>query len=418
MNDRIPPSDIDVERAVLSAMLKGSSISISADDFYLEAHRNIYKAMRKHGNDIVLLLRDTSVDAKYVNDAMETVVTTANIPEYVSIIKEFASKRRIMSLGGNLMNMGYNGSTPVEMAVMAKGILDVEFQSAQPDIDLPGEYLKRYEKIANGDIELNEFPVGIHSYTKRFGNFSRSHLHVIGADSKMGKTTLAFSMAASFFNAGKTGLIFEREKNRFKTIDKFYQGAKGRIPKYTKDSIGDMVQFLALIRDRWGMHIRDRWMSLDEMIAEVERINPDFIILDTIQSMVDGIGESNRPDLYFGTIARKFESFARDGDRLVILISQLGGDCASKQRRPRVGDLRESKQIREAADTIDLLYWERMYKEDAEFPNVMELNRAYNRDGAPATRLLLRFDPSKAYYGDLDAEERTRYNNYISGTRD
>ena len=110
---RVPPHDLDAERAVIGAMLVSETAvaavaeRLAAEDFYSEVHRIIYGAMMRlysRGEPIDQLtltneLRSVNEFERiggrpYVFQIVESVPTAANAARYADIVRGKALLRR------------------------------------------------------------------------------------------------------------------------------------------------------------------------------------------------------------------------------------------------------------------------------------------------------------------------------------
>lgn len=126
---RLPPQDIENERAVLGAMmLDSSSIAIvipilKSDDFYKIAHQQIYQVLidlYSHGETPDLLVLKTALESKnmletvggiaYVSTLTDTVPSTANIEYYAKTVLEASIKRRLIRVSNKILGDSYNKS--------------------------------------------------------------------------------------------------------------------------------------------------------------------------------------------------------------------------------------------------------------------------------------------------------------------
>src|SRR3712207_6828940 len=118
---RVPPHDLDAERAVIGAMLVSETAvsavaeRLTAEDFYSEVHRIIYSAMTRlysRGDPIDQLtltneLRtvgelDKVGGRAYVFQIVESVPTAANAGRYAEIVRGKALLREIIDVGSRI----------------------------------------------------------------------------------------------------------------------------------------------------------------------------------------------------------------------------------------------------------------------------------------------------------------------------
>src|ERR687898_367715 len=118
---RVPPHDLDAERAVIGAMLVSETAvaavaeRLAAEDFYSEVHRIIYGAMMRlysRGEPIDQLtltneLRSVNEFERiggrpYVFQIVESVPTAANAGRYADIVRGKALLRAIIDVGSRI----------------------------------------------------------------------------------------------------------------------------------------------------------------------------------------------------------------------------------------------------------------------------------------------------------------------------
>jgi len=126
--DSAPPHDVDAERAVigsvllLPALLAEVETLVGSDDFYVEAHRILFRVMielARRGDPIDTTLicnelkRRTDYDrvggAPYLAEVLQSVPTAANAKYYAGIVREHACKRDIRRVGEQAIRASANG---------------------------------------------------------------------------------------------------------------------------------------------------------------------------------------------------------------------------------------------------------------------------------------------------------------------
>ncbi|MGA3326521.1 MAG: DnaB-like helicase N-terminal domain-containing protein [Terriglobia bacterium] len=138
------PHNLEAERALLGSILLGPEALptvvkiLGTYDFYSEAHRITFAKMlwlaeRKTTIDLVTLSEEISKDgllekaggAAYLSALTDGVPigTTAAVPEYCRIIKEYAQKRDILRDGYELSQQVAEGAPPEEIAAQAEKLV-------------------------------------------------------------------------------------------------------------------------------------------------------------------------------------------------------------------------------------------------------------------------------------------------------
>jgi hypothetical protein len=126
---RVPPHDIEAEQAVLGAILihnpaiKEILETVGADDFYREAHREIYRCMFSLAQDDIAIdpvtLKDILTQrgkfeavggSAYVAELARVVPAPSAIAHYARIVREKAVRRRIASGASQIALAAYDSS--------------------------------------------------------------------------------------------------------------------------------------------------------------------------------------------------------------------------------------------------------------------------------------------------------------------
>ncbi|HUY18679.1 MAG TPA: DnaB-like helicase N-terminal domain-containing protein [Candidatus Binataceae bacterium] len=194
--------DLDAEQSVLGAVLldnealKHAVENLRSDDFYRDAHREIFRAMveladRNRPIDAITLanalttktLLETIGGGAYIAELAACVPTAANIAHYARIVRDKAVLRRLASIGIDIANHTYNAGGD------ANGIIDsaldriAGLRRSQPAAAVLGT-------IAS---DVRERPVD----WLWLGYIPRGTLVVFEGDPGKGKSTLITTLAAN-----------------------------------------------------------------------------------------------------------------------------------------------------------------------------------------------------------------------------
>lgn len=130
-----------------------------------------------------------------------------------------------------------------------------------------------------------------------------------------------------------------------------------------------------------------------------------LVIVDYLQLL----GSSNRPENRTQEVAafsRGLKRLAMDLRVPVIALSQLNRAVEGRaDKRPNLGDLRDSGSIEQDADIVALLYREEYYKPDKEaVKGLAELNVAKQRNGPTGTIALTFIGKYATFENPMPAE--------------
>ncbi|MBD3183563.1 replicative DNA helicase, partial [Candidatus Poribacteria bacterium] len=139
--DKVPPQNIDAERAVLGAMLLSDGgkeaiprvIEILGDNpnnscFYRAAHQKIYAAIlnlfdRGEPADLLTVTRElektddleAAGGVPYLDEMIDSVPTAANVDYYAKMVKDEAVRRNLIYASAQIYNESFNDSEDVEI---------------------------------------------------------------------------------------------------------------------------------------------------------------------------------------------------------------------------------------------------------------------------------------------------------------
>ena len=106
----------------------------------------------------------------------------------------------------------------------------------------------------------------------------------------------------------------------------------------------------------------------------------DLIVVDYLQLMQSSSGDNRQQEI--AEISRNLKNLARELRVPILALSQLNRAAEAREdKRPRLGDLRESGAIEQDADIVMMLYRDDYYNPGTEIPGVAEVNIVKNRSG-------------------------------------
>ncbi|MEX1011513.1 MAG: replicative DNA helicase [Balneolaceae bacterium] len=380
---RVPPQAIEVEEAVLGAMLiehEAATIALQMlrpDDFYKPAHRHIFETISElyeRDNPLDLLtveneLRDKKLldsvgGGGYLSDLTRAVSSSANIDFHAQIIAEKAIKRNLILNCTEIIKNAYDTTTEALEVLDAaeQRIFDLSNTktraNAQPIGDILKDTLQYLEEIRGKPSGITGVPTGL-DVDKLTSGFQPGDLVIIAARPSMGKTAFMLSAAR---NAAlhvdeqlQTNVaIFSLEMSNQSLVQRLLtmearidaQTARsGRLKdeefKRLIDAASRLFTARLFIDDTPGL-------SIMELRTKCRRLKSEhdigMIIVDYLQLMTAQTRDNSNREQEIATISRGLKALAKDLKVPVIALSQLsraveqrGGD-----KRPQLSDLRES----------------------------------------------------------------------------
>lgn len=431
---RIPPQDIDAEKALLgSIMVRPIGIhdimdSVRPETFYVEKHGMIYKEMLDLTNksepiDLVSLttkLRerkviDTVGGVDYLNELVMMVPASTNITHYADIVTKKSSLRNLISAGDDISEMGYMEGEEIEDVLdqAEKKVLDVTNNSGRVQKfvtarEILPETFETIQKLADNKHELRGVPSGFKHLDDKLAGFQKSDLIILAARPSMGKTSFALDIARkAALNHNVPVGIFSLEMSAMSLMDRLLSAESGvdnwkmKTGNLREQDWLDLTEAMSrlqkapiLIDDQAGNSILKMRSTARRMKMEhgLGLIIVDYLQLITttknFDSMVNQVTE----------ISRALKGLARELNVPVIALSQLSREVEKRGGRPRLSDLRDSGSIEQDADVVMFIH-----RDKESESQIAEILIEKHRNGATGMIELI-FDGTKTTF--IEVEKR------------
>lgn len=445
---RIPPQNLDAERALLgSIMLKPDSIHDVSDrvdksSFYSEKHRIIFDTMRDlatKSTPIDLLsitsrlkekkLLDKVGGSSYVSELLEAVPSAANIEHYAEIVQKKSKMRHLIEASEFISSLGYEEASELDELLdkAEKKIFEVtniKSNKTFTDIkDTLGEAWERIDEMHKAGDGLRGIPTGFKGLDAKLSGLQKSDLIILAARPSMGKTSLALDIArqAALANNISVG-IFSLEMSAQQLIDRMLatearvDSWKLRTGKLTNEEDFDRIRDALSSLSKAPIYVDDTpGTNILTMRAMARRLKTEkdlgLIIVDYLQLMSPTQSKnSDNVVQQITEISRSLKGLARELDVPVLALSQLSRAVESRGGSPRLSDLRDSGSIEQDADVVMFIHNPTKYsKDEDEKSNVTQILIEKHRNG-PTGMVELFFDSTKSSFKDMDNSD---YNSSI-----
>ena len=444
MDVRIPPHNLDAEKAVLGALLTNGSNSgavvdtvtsiLKSEDFYRDAHRIIYDAILEivHANktaDFITvgeeLDRRKRLDAvgglAYITSLANESVSY-NVEEHAKIISEKAQLRRLIDAGNKIVGMTYAGEDePTTILNKAEQmVLDVSGQtqsesSFAPISEIVLSNLDKLNALQQHDGAITGVPTGFKDVDHVFNGLQKSDLILVAARPAMGKTAFTLNIAQNVTMLyDKTVAFFSLEMGKEQLVGRILSSVAGVSSEKLRRANMDPADWEKVIAaaDRMSkskLFIDDTpGLTVQDMRSKLRRLKVehglDLVIVDYIQLMQgrnSGKGSENRQQ-EVSEISRNLKLIAREFNVPLIALSQLSRSVESRpDKRPVLSDLRESGSLEQDADIVIFLYRDKYYDENSEKGDNAEVLIRKHRNGSVGT-VELRFVGEFTQFKDVE----------------
>tara|TARA_B100000963_G_scaffold341991_1_gene342355 strand:+ start:30883 stop:32406 length:1524 start_codon:yes stop_codon:yes gene_type:complete len=399
---KLPPQAIDLEEAVLSAMLidkKGVDEVIdflSPEVFYKDSNKIIFETIQSLFQDsepIDLLTVSSRLRKKklldkvggdfYLIQLTKKVSTSAHIEFHARIIQQKYIQRSLIKISNEIIFDSYQDSVDVfELLDEAESKLyDITQgnikKSAISSQNLVLQAKKRIEEISKKD-GLSGVPSGFEKIDLITSGWQPSDLIIIAARPGMGKTALTLSMARNISVVNDFPVaFFSLEMSSVQLITRLISSETGlsseklrtgKLANHEWEQLNVKVNSL----EKAPLYVDDTpSLSIFDLRAKARRLSSQhgikLIIIDYLQLMTTGMAnKSGNREQEISTISRNLKSLAKELDLPIIALSQLSRavETRSGTKRPLLSDLRESGAIEQDADIVSFIYRPEYYGMD------------------------------------------------------
>ncbi|MEX2605672.1 MAG: replicative DNA helicase [Gracilimonas sp.] len=394
---RIPPQAVEVEEAVLGAMLiehGAATIALQMlkpTDFYKTANRHIFETLSnlyERDNPLDLLtveneLKDNNLldicgGTTYLSDLTRSVSSSANIEYHAQIIIEKAIKRNLILTSNDVIKESYDTTTDAYDVLdhAEQSIFDLSNQKSRstaiPVEKLLKDTLSYLEDLRGKEYGITGVPSGLVVDDMTAG-WQKGDLVIIAARPSMGKTAFVLTAARNAAlhpdeNLRTPIALFSLEMSNQSLVQRLLtMEARVRADEARKGTLKD-EDFRRLIDAASRLFSADIYIddtpgiSLMELRTKCRRLKSEkgigLIIVDYLQLMQSSAKDIGSREQEIASISRGLKGLAKELDVPVIALSQLsraveqrGGD-----KRPQLSDLRESGSIEQDADIVMFLY--------------------------------------------------------------
>jgi replicative DNA helicase len=446
--DRLPPQSLEAEQSVLGAVLidRETIIEIAEflrpEDFYRQAHANVYKAMlelfeRREPVDLVTvaeaLERNEELEQiggrAYLSNLSNQTPTAVHAVQYARIVERKAILRNLIGAAGKIAGIGYEDPAEIQEAIdraeselftvsnrritAGFSVLKELLHAAYDRLDYLHAHRGELNGVASGFTDLDALTTG----------FQKSDLIVVAARPSVGKTSFALNVAEHVaVREHKSVGVFSLEMSKEQLVLRLLSSVANIDSKRLRTGFLEELDFARIAPamndlSEAALYIDDTPnITSMELRTKARRLQAesglDLVIVDYLQLMqaTTTNRDANRVQ-EVSEISRGLKALARELSVPVIALSQLSRQPEMREsKEPRLSDLRESGAIEQDADLVVFLYREKDKppgEDDQTDGEVINVKLAKHRNG-PTGDIQLWFRKSQtrfqSYAGQRYAE--------------
>ncbi|MCX6639222.1 MAG: replicative DNA helicase [bacterium] len=431
--DRVPPHDVEIEMAVLGAMMldqEAASRAIEILDetcFFKEIHAKIFLAAQKlyTRNDPVdsvtlanVLKSERALEeiggAAYLAELVGRVASPANAEHHARIVLRKALLRKLIHACTRSIERSYG--EPDEVDELLDSVENEIFHLMQfrraggfrPLSALMLEAQDRLENVRVGHKGVTGVHSGFDDLDKITAGWQRGDMIVIAGRPSMGKTAFSLNLArnAAVDHQVPVG-FFSLEMASHQLALRLMCSEAGVDSARVRSGTLDASKWSLLTTKTGKLYeapiFIDDTPSLSplELRGRARRMKTEkkigMIVIDYIGLMDIPNKKIESQQQKIAEISRNLKALAKDLDVPVIVLSQLSRAVETRggDKRPILSDLRDSGAIEQDADVVIFLYREGVYDSKSDASDVdlslTEVHVAKQRNG-PLGMVTLRLD--------------------------
>ena len=396
----------EVEQNILGCMLVFKECAryvreIDESEFYNSLHKKIFESIKEletNNNPVDLisvkeLAKTKGLDDKkllsYLAKITGNVVTSASIEYYISKLKNYSTRRKIIQESQKIISNMYEIDSDVEAEEIKKDaiqvISDIKTNSNinKNDcemVDLITETMQYIDDRYNKKDD-HRYETGLFDLDKVTDGLHEQELTLIAARPGLGKTALALNIAENIAKKGICTYFVSLEMSQKQLGNRLISSKTGidshkircgwlEDEDFQKINVAiSELSDLKMIIDSQSTTIQEIELKAYEL---KEKKNIGLMIVDYLQLLKSKNKYSIR-EQEVAEISRKLKLLSKDLDIPVIALCQLNRESL-KKTRPTNSDLRESGSLEQDADNIIFIYADEqdLVDENGKAKNIIE----------------------------------------------
>jgi replicative DNA helicase len=434
------PHSLPAEVSLLGSVLldpdlirDGTVALLQAEQFYSERHQVIWRTMQSleqenHPIDLTTLSSALSRQGQleqagglsYLVGLGEQVPTSAHAEHYALILQEQAHLRALLRHTREIQRHIYAGSMALEdLQAMAATPPALELIDDDGLTSLTEALAEVVHQVESGSGPRG-VPTGLQDLDQQLNGLEPGRLYVLAARPGVGKSALAFQIAAKVASTGRRALGFSLEMPAMEISSRILSSeSRVGLERLTKARRGERSALTARDHERIRAaqeRLRDipfqilpkPSLRLHELMADVRRAHErdplSLFVLDYVQLVqLAGRGGDNAT-ARVTEVTNALKRLALELNIPVLALSQLSRSVEGRaDRRPQLSDLRDSGSLEQDADVVMFLYRDEYYNTATDQQGVCEIIISKNRSGPTAT-IKVQFSSAYVSFRDMASE--------------
>ncbi len=427
------PYSLEAEQSILGCLLVDQEIQLETlallqeEDFYIESHKLIVRAMK----DIVRLNKPVDIvtlsdmmekhatlekagGMDYITTVVQSMPSSANYSQYLSIVKRDSTLRRLIRSSEKISVEARKSTDSKKTLEFAESeIFKISEENETSSLISLADYydplLADLERLERDKDFKRGLKTGFTRIDDLTNGFKKGNLVILAARPSDGKTTLALNMMENIaLRENKVCAMFALEMTREELAQKLLCSIgrvrmdslqKGKLSE--EDDEGWQRMWAARKKLSKAQIFVDDSPSntVPTMISKCRRLKAtkglDLVVVDHLQLIYPDNRTSENRQQEVTEISRGLKVMAKELGVPVLALSQLSRGNVQRKGRPVLSDLRESGSIEQDADIVmfihrpDKIATPQEVESGAVEKNVAEIIIEKNRSGERGVAKLL-----------------------------
>lgn len=412
---RVPPHDLDAERAVLGSLLQAPALTdeitehLTGPDFYEPKHEMILDAIlgllqSSHPVDAITVVDELTNrgtlgfvgGAAYVADVLAAATIPANATYYAEIVRSHALRRRVINAGIKAIQIGHESQGDSEViADQAQQAIyaatQTTRQNASPTVGaLLEPTFDWLESTADPGLRT-----GFYDLDKLLEGLQPGQMVIVAARPGQGKSTFAMDVARHVALQEQVPTLFLSLEMSSQELMLRILAAEGSVPlsslkrRELTPPMWERVNTASAKLSGAPLWLEDdpgiTPMALRSKARQLRRQGLGLIVLDYLQLLSSGRKVESR-QVEVSEFSRQIKLLAKEIGVPIIALSQLNRLAEQRaDRKPALSDLRESGSLEQDADIVMLLHREEVHDPQTTRRGEADVIVAKNRNGETGT---------------------------------
>ncbi|GER02927.1 replicative DNA helicase [Iodidimonas nitroreducens] len=416
---RQPPSNLEIEQALLGAMLVNNEAAeqvrefLQPEHFHEPVHGRIYDMIlrlidRDHTADPVKLRPFFDQDealaemggGTYLARLAASAATIINATDYARTLRDLALRRALISVGQDMVITAYDAdpsdSGEGQLEAAESRLFDLAQTGSANSSFTPFrtaiyKALEAAEAAYKDPDKISGVSTGLKALDAQIGGLHKTDLLILAGRPAMGKTSLAtniaYNAAMRWLEDRENGVEPKRSRGAavaFFSLEMSADQLAARIVsdranikseemrrgRLTDRQFEDLTRAVQEI-ENLPLYIDDTAaLSIAGVYTRARRLkrlhNIGLVIVDYLQLLSGSAARAESRVQEISEITRGLKALAKKLEVPVMALSQLSRTVESRDnKRPQLSDLRESGSIEQDSDIVMFVYRDEYYKEQA-----------------------------------------------------